>query len=102
MPIGDLASITHRITRRVLTFGVTFSIYILDLSFQDPQSDARVTDQNGRGAFKFVALVFILALAHHIFADIRYLLSNIDIGSRLPIARRIAWIVNIAGLAIAF
>jgi succinate dehydrogenase / fumarate reductase cytochrome b subunit len=84
MPVGAVTSITHRI-----------------LSLQSPQSYARVTGLLERGAFKLVALVFIWALAHHIFAGIRHLLSDIDIGSRLSIARRSAWIVNIAGLIVA-
>lgn len=101
MPVGALTSITHRITGIVLAFGIPFNIYILDLSLQSPQSYTRVTDLFDRGAFKLVALVFVWALAHHVFAGIRHLLSDIDIGSRLPIARRSAWIVNIAGLIVA-
>jgi succinate dehydrogenase / fumarate reductase cytochrome b subunit len=34
-------------------------------------------------------------------AGIRHLLSDIDIGSQLPAARRTAWIVNLGGLAVA-
>ena len=101
MRVGAVTSIIHRITGLVLALGVPFNIYILDLSLQSPQSYARVTDLFDRGAFKLVALAFIWALAHHIFAGIRHLLSDIDIGSRLPVARRSAWIVNIAGLAVA-
>lgn len=52
-------------------------------------------------AFKLLALVFIWALAHHLFAGVRHLLSDVDIGSRLTVARRSAWIVNIGGLAVA-
>jgi len=51
-------------------------------------------------AFKFVALVFIWALAHHLFAGIGHLSSDVDIGSRLPAARRSAWITNLGGLGI--
>ena len=101
MPVGALTSITHRITGLVLAFGVPFNIYILDLSLQSPQSYARVTVLFEYWPFKLLALMFIWALAHHIFAGIRHLLSDIDISSRLPIARRSAWIVNIAGLAVA-
>jgi succinate dehydrogenase / fumarate reductase cytochrome b subunit len=40
-------------------------------------------------------------LAHHLLAGIRHLLSDIDIGSQLPAARRSAWIVNFGGAAVA-
>ena len=38
MPVGALTSITHRVTGIFLAIGVPFSIYLLDLSLQDPQS----------------------------------------------------------------
>jgi len=40
-------------------------------------------------------------LAHHLLAGIRHLLSDIDIGSQLPFARRSTWIVNVGGAAVA-
>jgi len=46
-------------------------------------------------AFKVAALAFLWALAHHLFAGVRHLLIDIDIGSRLPVARRSAWSVNL-------
>ena len=47
------------------------------------------------------AIVFVWALTHHLLAGVRHLLSDIDLGSRLPVARRSAWAVNGAGLAVA-
>jgi succinate dehydrogenase / fumarate reductase cytochrome b subunit len=41
------------------------------------------------------------ALAHHSLAGIRHLLSDIDVGSQLPEARRSAWIVNVWGIGVA-
>jgi succinate dehydrogenase / fumarate reductase cytochrome b subunit len=40
-------------------------------------------------------------LTHHLLAGIRHLLSDIDIGSQLPAARRSAWVGNLGGLAVA-
>jgi succinate dehydrogenase / fumarate reductase cytochrome b subunit len=45
--------------------------------------------------------LFIWALAHHVLADVRHLLSDIDIGSRLHPARTSAWFVNCAAVATA-
>lgn len=101
MPVGAVTSIGHRITGILLAVGIPFCIYILDLSLQSPQSYAWVSDLFDQTAFKFVALVFIWALAHHLFAGVRHLLSDVDIGSRLPAARRSAWITNVGGLAVA-
>jgi len=101
MPVGALTSITHRVTGLLLALGIPFSIYLLDLSLQSPQSFARLTALFHHGAFKAAAIVFVWALAHHLLAGVRHLLSDIDIGSLLPAARRSAWIVNLGGLTVA-
>lgn len=101
MPVGALTSIVHRITGVLLAAGIPFSLYMLDQSLQNAQSYARVIELFDLWTFKVVALVFIWALAHHLLAGVRHLLSDIDIGSLLPVARRSAWIVNIGGLAVA-
>lgn len=101
MPVGAITSITHRITGMLLAVGIPFGVYLFDRSLQSPQSYAWVTELFGNSAIKVVALAFIWALAHHLLAGVRHLLSDIDIGSRLPAARRSAWSVNIGGLAVA-
>ena len=100
MPVGAVASIAHRITGILLAIGIPFCVYLFDLSLQDPQSYTWVTELFGHAAFKVVALAFIWALAHHLLAGVRHLLSDIDIGSRLPAARRSAWSVNLGGIAL--
>ncbi|MEC5217328.1 succinate dehydrogenase / fumarate reductase cytochrome b subunit [Actimicrobium sp. GrIS 1.19] len=101
MPVGAVTSITHRITGILLAIGIPFCVYLLDLSLQGPQTYAWVTELFGHAALKVVALAFIWALAHHLLAGVRHLLSDIDIGSRLPAARRSAWSVNLGGIAVA-
>ena len=101
MPVGAVTSIVHRITGIVLAAGIPFFIRILDLSLQSPQSYARVAGLFDQAAYKLAALVFIWALAHHLMAGVRHLLSDIDLGSRLPVARRSAWLVNLGALALA-
>lgn len=101
MPVGALTSITHRVSGILLALGLPFSIYLLDLSLQSPQSYARLLHLFDQWTFKAAAIVFIWALAHHLLAGVRHLLSDIDIGSLLPAARRSAWIVNVGGIAVA-
>jgi succinate dehydrogenase / fumarate reductase cytochrome b subunit len=101
MPVGALTSITHRVAGIFLALSVPLSIYLLDLSLQGPQSYAQVISLFDTLAFRGAAVVFVWALAHHVLAGIRHLLSDIDIGSQLPAARRTAWIVNLGGLAVA-
>ena len=101
MPVGALTSITHRVTGVLLALGIPFGIYILELSLQSPESYARLARLFDAGWFKTTVVVFTWALAHHLLAGIRHMLSDIDIGSLLLAARRSAWIVNVGGLAVA-
>jgi succinate dehydrogenase / fumarate reductase cytochrome b subunit len=101
MPVGALTSIIHRVTGIMLALGVPFGIHLLDLSLQGPQSYARVIALFDNSALRIAAILFVWVLAHHLLAGIRHLLSDIDIGSQLPAARRSAWIVNFGGAAVA-
>lgn len=101
MPVGALTSITHRVTGILLALGIPAAVYVLDMSLRTPQSYAELIRMSGQWTSRVIAIVFIWALAHHLLAGVRHLLSDVDIGSLLPAARRSAWIVNVAGLAIA-
>src|SRR6185295_9450655 len=101
MPVGALTSITHRVTGVLLAIGVPFTIYLLDLSVQGPEGYAEVIALFERWYGKLGLILLIWSLTHHLLAGIRHLLSDIDVGSLLPAARRSAWIVNLTGLAVA-
>jgi len=101
IPVGALTSITHRVTGIFLALGVPFSIYLLDLSLQGPQSYEKVISLFDNLAFRGAVIVVVWVLAHHMLAGIRHLLSDVDVGSQLPAARRSAWAVNLGGLAVA-
>jgi succinate dehydrogenase / fumarate reductase, cytochrome b subunit len=101
MPVGALTSITHRVTGMLLAFGVPFCIYVLDLSLRGPLGYAQAIAMLDKAPVKGVMIVLAWALAHHLLAGIRHLLSDIDIGSQLPAARRSAWVVNAGGIAMA-
>jgi succinate dehydrogenase / fumarate reductase cytochrome b subunit len=101
LPVGALTSITHRVTGVLLAFGISFLIYLLDLSLEGPLGYSRVVAMLAYVWVKVAVIVFTWALAHHLLAGIRHLLSDIDIGSQLPAARRSAWIANVGGVAVA-
>ncbi|HEX2829202.1 MAG TPA: succinate dehydrogenase, cytochrome b556 subunit [Burkholderiales bacterium] len=102
MPVGALTSITHRVTGVLLAVGVPVTIYLLDLSVRDADGYAAVIALFDRWYVKCGGILLIWSLAHHLLAGIRHLLSDIDVGSQLHAARRSAWTVNLAGLAVAF
>ena len=101
MPVGALTSITHRVTGMLLVVGVPFCIYLLDVSLQGPVGYSQVVTILDQVPVKGVLIVLAWALAHHLLAGTRHLLSDIDIGSQLPAARRSAWVVNLGGVLVA-
>lgn len=101
LPVGALTSILHRITGIVLAAGVPSGIYLLDRSLQSERGFAEVTALLGHGAVKAAAVVLLWALAHHALAGVRHLLTDFNVGSPLRPARRSAWVVNVAGVAVA-
>lgn len=101
MPVGALTSITHRVTGILLAFSIPFSVYVLDLSLQNPQGYAQVIAWFNQSSFKVAAIILIWALTHHLLAGVRHLLNDVDVGSQLPAARRSAWIVNLGSVVVA-
>ncbi len=101
MPVGALTSIGHRVSGVVLTIGVPVAVYLLALSLKNEQAFAQVQSLLRLVPVKAAMVILVWALSHHVLAGVRHLLSDFDIGSPLHSARRSAWVVNLAGIALA-
>lgn len=101
MPVGALTSFMHRVTGVLLAASVPLAVYLLELSLRSEQGFDDATRLFGHPAFKAVVFILLWALAHHMLAGIRHLLSDASVGSTLVNARRSAWWVNVGGLAVA-
>jgi succinate dehydrogenase / fumarate reductase cytochrome b subunit len=101
MPVGALTSIGHRISGVILAAAVPATIYLFALSLGDEAGFAHLAELSEHFAFKAAAVIAVWALAHHLLGGVRHLLSDFDIGSPLRSARKSAWFVNLAGLAVA-
>ena len=101
MPVGALTSIGHRVSGILLAAGVPVGVYLLDRSLRNEQGFTEVAGWLSYGAIKAALVLVVWALAHHMLAGIRHLLSDFDVGSPLRRARRSAWFVNLGGVAVA-
>lgn len=101
MPVGAWTSIGHRVSGILLAACAPIGIYLLSLSLQSEEGFQTVSSVLKPWANKALAAAMIWALAHHMLAGVRHLLSDSDIGSPLRSARRSAWLVNVGAFAIA-
>ena len=100
-PVGAVTSIAHRLSGICLFLSLPFWIYLLDLSLTGPEGFAQVLDILQSPLTRIVLLLVAWSFFHHLLAGLRFLLIDTGIGCRLQPARRSAWLVNIAGLAMA-
>jgi succinate dehydrogenase cytochrome b subunit len=101
LPVGALASILHRVSGVLLAVATPVVAWLLSRSLRSPEGFAQVAAWLGLPVVKALAVIFVWALAHHVLAGVRHLLSDIDVGSRLWYARRSAYFVNVGGIVIA-
>ena len=101
MPVGALTSIGHRISGVVLAVAVPVAIFLFAQSLRGETGFAWVTALSTHPAFKVAAVIAVWALAHHLLGGVRHLLSDFEFGSPLRSARKSAWFVNVAGVAVA-
>lgn len=101
MPVGALASIGHRVSGLVLAIGMPAAVYFLAQSLRSEDEFNRVRALGGLLPAKFAAVLLAWALAHHLFAGVRHMLTDIGIGSPLHTARRTAYLVNYGAFAAA-
>ena len=101
MPVGAITSILHRLTGVLLAAGVPLCLYLLWRSLDSEEGFAHVMALLHHRAFQVVVIALVWALAHHMLAGTRHMLTDINIGSSLHTARRSAWAVNIAGALVA-
>lgn len=101
MPVGALTSIGHRISGVVLALSVPVAAWLLGLSLRDDAGFAQVMALFAWLPFRATAVIAVWALAQHVLAGVRHLLTDFHVGASLRVARRSAWFVNLAGIAVA-
>jgi succinate dehydrogenase / fumarate reductase cytochrome b subunit len=92
-PVTAIISISHRISGILLFLALPFVIYLLDRSLRNPIGYEWVRETLHRGGVKVLAVLVLWALAHHLFAGLRHLLSDIGVGVELNESRLTAWLV---------
>lgn len=101
MPVGALTSIGHRLSGIALALGVPAAAYLFALSLQDERGFSRAVELLTHAPTQVATVLLAWALAHHVLAGVRHMLSDVNVGSPLCVARVSAYAVNLGGAAIA-
>ncbi len=101
MPVGAVTSIGHRLSGIALAAGVPAAAYLLALSVQDERGFVRAVELMRWAPSRVFVVLLAWALAHHVLAGIRHMLSDFNVGSILRLARLSAYAVNFGGAAVA-
>ena len=97
-PVPAVLSILHRGSGLLLVLAVPWLAWLLERSVSGPAGFRTVTEHLASAPARVVLVLLAWALAHHLFAGIRYLFIDLDIGVERARARASAWVVNGAGV----
>ena len=100
LPVTAVLSLAHRATGILLFLLIPGLIYLLGLSVEGPQGFQQVRSLVEQPVWRSVFILMAWFLAHHLFAGIRFLLIDIDIGVDVSASRRGAWLVLVAGVLV--
>lgn len=98
LPVTGVLSIAHRISGVLMALAIPVLICLFALSLESAEGFAQAKAFFTHPIVMLLSIVLIWSLAHHLFAGIRFLLIDIDLGVYKGIARKTAWLVH--GLAI--
>lgn len=96
LPIPGIVSIFHRVSGVFLFVAIPLFVYLLDLSLQGHSGFHRAEVFLDLSWVKFFMLIVIWSLVHHLYAGIRFLLTDFDIGLSKQQSINTAWLVIIA------
>jgi succinate dehydrogenase / fumarate reductase cytochrome b subunit len=100
LPVGAWVSILHRLTGLGLVVLLPAGLYVLDQSLRSPVFFENLRQGLAALPGRLLLLVVVWIAAQHLFAGIRHLLLDVDIGVDLKSARRSAWATLAASLAV--
>lgn len=101
MPVNALVSIAHRLSGVWLVITIPVVLYLLELSLSQQQGFEQAQDLLAALPMQLFLFIGLWALFHHLFAGIRFLLLDLDMGVERQQARRTAqWVVVVEVVAL--
>jgi len=101
MPVTAIVSILHRLSGLLLFLALPLFIYALQQSLHSPESFASLMGRLDSFPVKTILAILLWGLFHHLFAGLRFLFLDIEMGIQRQQARKTAWWVNILAVIAA-
>lgn len=102
LPMPGIISIMHRGFGVLLSLSIPLFTYLFALSLQSEVGFNAVVDTLNSALLIPVYLVFLWGFIHHLFAGIRYLLIDIEIGVERNTASKSSYVVLIGAVLVTF
>jgi succinate dehydrogenase / fumarate reductase, cytochrome b subunit len=100
-PIPAIASILHRISGALLFFvGVPLVLWGVQATLASPESYEAFRAFMARPIVKLVVLGLVWAYLHHLFAGLRHLLMDVQVGLDLGPARHSAMAATVGAIVV--
>ncbi len=92
-PMAAIISVAHRASGILMVLLLPAIVYLLDISLASEEGFQLVHSLLGHKLVKLVMILLSWALLHHLFAGIRYLFLDFDMGVELATSRITAWFI---------
>ncbi len=100
LPLPAIISIMHRVSGAVLFLMLPLLLWLFQASLQSPASFAEFRSVVTHPLMKLVLLGLLWGYLHHLFAGLRHLFLDLDVGTELETARVTSIIVLAAGVVL--
>jgi succinate dehydrogenase / fumarate reductase cytochrome b subunit len=101
-PVPAVMSFAHRVSGVLMVLLIPVLIWMLDISLASEQGFTQVRALLDHLVVRLALVLLAWGLLHHLFAGIRYLLLDLDIGIERAQGRVTAWLVLLGAAALAF
>jgi succinate dehydrogenase / fumarate reductase, cytochrome b subunit len=98
LPLPGIMSIMHRVSGAVLFLLLPLLLWLFQASLQSPATFTEFRAVVTHPLMKLVLLGVVWGYLHHLFAGLRHLFLDLDIGTELETARRTSMIVMALGI----
>ena len=100
LPIAGVVSLAHRASGVLMFLAMPFIVYLLELSVHSNEGFEQALSILQHPFLIAVQILFVWALAHHLFAGIRFLLIDADVAIEKKPANLASWLVMFLAITV--